>query len=164
MLKNDFLFKSLLRNSSILASGTLIASGLGLITTILSARTLGPEEFGILVSLTTYVIVIDGLTNFQSWQALIKFGSESIEVKDSKALQKVVVSCLKLDIFTAILGASISYFFASYAGTWLGWNSTESQYAAVYGFIILTHITGTPQGILHLFGEFKYTSLKNVIS
>ena len=70
------LLKRLFKNSSILFSGNLWVSILGLASFALTAKALGTEQFGLLVLVTTYVLLIDKLVNFQAWRALIKFGSD----------------------------------------------------------------------------------------
>ncbi|WP_158222411.1 oligosaccharide flippase family protein [Tamilnaduibacter salinus] len=69
-------FKKLISNASVLLSGGLLVSLLGVVSVVLVARQLGPETFGIFALLTSTVLVVDRLVNFQSWQAVVRYGSK----------------------------------------------------------------------------------------
>ncbi len=84
-LKHDYkyffqneLLRRLFKNAGILFSGNVVAGILGIASLAITARALGVDVFGILVIITTYVAIVDRLINFQSWQAIIKYGSDAI--------------------------------------------------------------------------------------
>ena len=69
-------FKKLIANASVLLSGGLLVSILGVVSVVLVARQLGPEIFGVFALFTSTVLVVDRLVNFQSWQAVVRYGSK----------------------------------------------------------------------------------------
>ena len=82
-------FRLLFKNAGTLLSGNMIAWILGLITFAITARILGPTQFGIFVLITTYVTIVDKILNFQSWQALIKYGAEVLEKKNNDSFKSI---------------------------------------------------------------------------
>ena len=49
------------------------------------ARALGPTEFGMLVLMQTYVLLIRGLLNFKQFQAIIRYGVPAHDAGDTRA-------------------------------------------------------------------------------
>lgn len=162
-LKDD-LFRRLFKNAGILLSGNIGASMLGLISLALTARALGAESFGILVLISTYVLVIDRLINFQSWQAIIKYGAEALEQPDHDEFKSLLKFGFILDIGTAFAGTLIAASGASFVGHWQGWNPDTVLMATLYSATILFHISGVPTAILRLFDRYKLFSLIAVIA
>ena len=72
------IFKKIFLNAGILASGSVISSLIGLVSFAFIARVLKSELFGVLALVQAYALIIDKVLNFQSWQAIIKYGSKSI--------------------------------------------------------------------------------------
>jgi len=64
-----------LQNASWLLGASVIASILAFATGALAARSLGLETFGNLALVMAYVGTISTLVSFQSWQAIVKYGS-----------------------------------------------------------------------------------------
>lgn len=137
---------------------------LGLASLALTARALGVEEFGILVLITTYVMIIDKLVNFQSWQAVIKYGADALEQNRDQDFKSLVKFGFMLDGATAILGTAIGTSAAWFVGHWRGWDEQLVLMAAIYSIVILFHIQGTPTGLLRLFDKFNKVAYQHVIA
>jgi O-antigen/teichoic acid export membrane protein len=158
----DELLRKLFKNAAILFSGSAGASVLGLISLALTARALGVEQFGVLVLITTYVLIVDKLINFQSWQALIKYGAETLEQKRDFDFKSLIKFGFLLDGSTAILGALLAAGAAGFTGQWLGWNQEQIVMAIAYSITVIFHINGTPIAILRIFNKFKKTAIQQV--
>lgn len=161
---HDDLMRRLYKNAAVLFSGNMVGSLLGLASLALTARALGVEDFGILVLITTYVMVVDKLVNFQSWQAVIKYGADALEQKKYQDFKSLVKFGFVLDGATAILGTVISASAAWFVGNWLGWDEQLVLMAAIYSIVILFHIEGTPTGLLRLFDKFNKIAYLHVIA
>lgn len=157
-------FRLLFKNAGTLLSGNMVAWILGLATFAITARILGPAQFGTLVLITTYVTIVDKLLNFQSWQALIKYGAEALVRKSNDDFKSVVKFCTLLDVGTAVLGTVVAVMAVSWIGQWLSWDGETVRMAALYSFVILFNISGTPTGILRLFNRFRLFAVQSVIS
>ena len=64
-LKDGF-FQSLLRNVGVLLGGDAVARLLLFASTVLTARALGAEQFGVLVLVQAYAQILGTVVNFQS--------------------------------------------------------------------------------------------------
>lgn len=157
-------FRLLFKNAGTLLSGNLIAQILGLITFAITARILGPTLFGILILITTYVTIVDRLVNFQSWQALIKYGSEALENTNKDEFKRVVKFCSLLDLVTALAGTIVAIVTVVLVGQWFSWESETIKMAAVYSLVILFNMVGTPTGVLRLFNRFTLFATQHIIT
>ncbi|QYZ79866.1 hypothetical protein E2N92_10745 [Methanofollis formosanus] len=157
-------FKLLFKNAGTLLSGNMIAWVMGFFTYAITARILESTQFGMLVLITTYVTIVDQLLNFQSWQALIKYGAEALERENRNEFKSIVKFCTLLDISTAIFGTFVAAVFVSWIGQWLSWESKTVSMAALYSFVILFNISGTPTGLLRLFNRFGLFAVQNILS
>lgn len=160
----DVLLGRLFKNAGVLFCGNMVASMLGLASLALTARALGVEQFGILVLITTYAVVVDRLVNFQSWQALIKYGAESLEKKNYEDFRSLVKFGFILDATSAVLGTIIAVCAAWFFGQWRGWDEHLIIMVCLYSLTILFHIRGTPTAILRLYGRFSRIACQNIIA
>ncbi len=107
-LLQDDILRHLLKNAGTLLSGNVTAAILGFISLSIAARALGRSQLGVLALIQAYVMVVDRLVNFQSWQALIKYGAESMVQKDSGKLAGFVKLSTILDASSALIGSGIA--------------------------------------------------------
>jgi len=167
---NSKIFKRIFANAGILVSGSVISSLIGLISFALIARVLGTKLFGMLALVQAYAVIIDKLINFQSWQALIKYGTDSFEKKNYDEFKKLISFGFSLDFSTAILATIVGVTFPYLFGPLIGWQSDKIMMASVFSTIIIFNIEGTPTAILRIFNRYKpfaykamFTSLTKVI-
>jgi O-antigen/teichoic acid export membrane protein len=160
----DLMFRRLLQNVGWLFSGNILATMLGLPETMIKARGLGVEKFGLLAVIIAYVTLIDQLASFRPWQALIKFGAESLkEERYADFIGQVKLSLL-LDAIGAVSGTIIAEAGAYLLASWKGWSLETSSMAAVFSLSILFDFSGTPTGILRLLDRFKLQATQNVLT
>lgn len=130
-IKGSLVFNRLLKNAGKLLSGEVAASGISLITMAFAARALGPEQFGILALIQAYVVIVDKTINFQSWQALIKYGSDALTDRDDNSLKGLIKFGFFLDISTSILGAIVAVLGAKIFGVYMDWESETVNLAKI---------------------------------
>jgi O-antigen/teichoic acid export membrane protein len=160
---SDQVFQRLLKNASWLMAGSALAAVIGLISMALMARALGPAGLGLVVLITTYVQLMDRLLNFQSWQAVVKFGAHAQQQNDPRGLARIVKLGSLLDIGSAFLGTLVAVAAAPWAAGWLGLNDSETRWLTLYSLIILFNLGGVPTGILRLTDRFYFLSLQKIV-
>ena len=109
--KNTFAsgtFKRLFRNTGLLVGGDTVSAVLGVLTFAITARALGTEKLGMLILIDAYVRIVDKLVNFQSWQFMIKYGSDALAAKDPSGFKALVKLGTIVDSLTALLGCAIA--------------------------------------------------------
>ncbi len=157
--------KNLLQNVTTLVSATQIVSFLNVVTMSLCIRALGIEDYGQLILIQTYVFVIINLVNCQSWQALIKFGSQDVAKGRRDVLSNLVRLCGLLDISTGFLG-----FLTGIAGVFLLatlgiWSDDFVFKGFSYCSVLLTaQLINTPTGLLRMSGRFNLLACHQVFA
>jgi O-antigen/teichoic acid export membrane protein len=162
-LFNNASYKKLLKNSGILLGGDTAASCLGFFSFVLTARALGLENFGLLVLIDAYVHIVDKLVNFQSWQYMIKFGSDALAAKKDNDFKALVKFGLLIDICSAVAGCVVAVLCADGVGHWQGWDETTIGMAKIYSLVVIFNFIGVPTGILRVFDEFKQFAARSMI-
>src|SRR5512140_3399038 len=120
-LKNTFAsgtFKKRFKNTGFLIGGDTVSSVLGVLTFAITARALGAEKLGMLVLIDAYVRIVDKLVNFQSWQFMIKYGSDTLATKNSSGFKALVKLGTIVDACTAVIGCAISVALAGLLARW----------------------------------------------
>lgn len=160
----DGFFQDLFRNVGVLLGGDAVARLLLFVATVLTARALGAEQFGTLVLVQTYAKILGTVVNFQSWQAIIKFGTEALVHHRQEDLKGIIrLGCL-LDIISALLGTASALCLVHWVGRWVGWNEEVTRMAGFYSLIILLNGTGTPVGIIRLFDQFRLFAVQRFLT
>jgi len=147
------------QNAGLLLSGEVVSGAIGLINLAIAARLLGPVDFGVLVLVHTYVVVIGALTRFQSWQALIRYGSEVLQRQKPREFQRLILFTTYLDAGSGVVAILVAYVTAPWMAGWLGWNTEVIPYAMVYSLAAPFLTQATPNGVLWLFDRFRLQAL-----
>ena len=160
----DGIFRRIFKNAALVLTGRVAAGIFSLGTLSLAAHGLGVEQFGILILIQTYVLVITALTTFQSWQAVIRYGATCLDNNNTPALQALVKFTTLLDVAGVVVGSLVGYFVAPYVGPYVGWNEEVISYAQPFSFLVLFTIVATPTGLLRLYDRFDLLAIHTVVT
>lgn len=160
----DGIFRRIFKNAGLMLSGRVATGLFSLGTLSLAAHGLGVEQFGILVLIQSYVLVITALTTFQSWQAVIRYGAQCLDHDNTPALQALVKFTTLLDVAGVVIGALVGYLVAPYVGPYVGWSEEVISYAQLFSFLILFTIVATPTGLLRLYDRFDLLAIQTVVT
>lgn len=158
------LLRRLLTNASYLLGSRVLRDGMGLVALAVAARVLGPDAFGVLVLVQAYVMTLDWLVNFQSWQALVKYGADLDGPSEGGAMKGLLRVALALDGCSALLGAAIGVAAAGLVGAWLGWSEGTITSARLYSLVIALNLSGTATGLLRLADRFGLLAVQGVVA
>lgn len=161
---NNSALNNLIKHSTILFSGNLFASILGVATMTLTARVLGVRHFGILVLIITYSNLIDGFFNFQSHLAIIKYGAEALTLKHTDRFKSLLKFGFLIDSATALFSTFVAISLAWFWGGIKGWTADLPYLVSFYSLTILFHINGTPVAVLRLFGKYNKIAYQYAIT
>lgn len=148
-----------------LLTGNLFTSFIGFAAFALTARALGPAEYGVLVLVYSYARAVERLISFQSWQPLIKYGAGLLETGHSNDLRSLMKFGLMLDVGAAVLAWVVAIIVAIAAASLMGWSNRAVELVMVYAFALPFQVRGMPTAILRLTGRFRtlaYGQLGNV--
>lgn len=161
---SDRIFRRLFMNASWLVSGNFLAALIGLANMALTARILGIDVFGVFVLITSYVAILIRLLNFQTWQALIKYGAHAIADHKSGQLKQLVKFCTLLDLSSAIGGAIVGIAAAPFVAGLLHLNAQQETFLILYSIIIASSLAGVPTGVLRLFNRYHTLAFQGTFS
>jgi O-antigen/teichoic acid export membrane protein len=161
---DDGFLARIFRNAGALLGGKAVAGVLSLGVLAVTARGLGPELFGTLILIHSYIKLVGGLTKFQSWQAVIHYGAASLEAKRGEDLQGLIKFTTALDLASALIAMAIAMALAGLAGGWLDWGEDTTSLVMLYSLLIAVTVKATPIGVLRLFDRFKLIALQSPLS
>lgn len=157
-------FSRILQNWTIVFTGGIFAAGFNILSLTITARYLGLEEFGLLVLAQTYAKTVDGLVNFQTWQAVISYSGKLISDQKKGVLVQLFKLGFLADLCTAFLGFLVAFAFI-YCFELLGYITAENtKYYYFYSLFIAFNFSGTATAIVRLFNKFVYAALSSNVS
>ncbi|CAN6135074.1 RfbX Membrane protein involved in the export of O-antigen and teichoic acid [Methylophilaceae bacterium] len=143
-----------LGNFWILIRGRGAAAIMAFGATALMARSLGPVEFGLVVLMHTYVMLIRALLDFGTEDAIVRFGVPAHDAADNHALGKLIKICRRIDKQSSLAAAILALFIAPFAGPAMGMDPKHVMLLMAYSTILLTPGAGSAAGLLRLNDRF----------
>jgi len=148
------MLKRVLKNFGVVIRGRGIAAVFSVAATGLMANALSATEFGLVILLHTYVMVIRGALNFRTFEAVVRYGIPLNDSGDKAGLRSLLCSTMLIDLSAALLATLIGILAVPIAGNYLHWDAEMTSWAAVYSLVILSTANGTPNGILRIYDRF----------
>jgi O-antigen/teichoic acid export membrane protein len=146
--------RRVLANFWILVRGRGAAAIMAFGATALMARSLGPSDFGMVVLIHTYAMLMRALVDFGSTQAIVRYGVPAHDAGDSHALARLIKVCRRIDKQASITAALLALAVAPFAGPFMGMDKQHILILMAYSLVLITTGTGTASGILRLYDRF----------
>lgn len=143
-----------MRNVTHLAGGKAVSAGLGFVSLALMARVLGPSGLGIVAIIESYCRLIDQVLRVETWQAVIRYGTQSLVDEDRRGLARLIKLCIVIDATGAVVVATVASVAVPIAAGLFEWNNEAQVLARLYAISLLFGVSSTPVGVLRLFGRF----------
>jgi O-antigen/teichoic acid export membrane protein len=150
----DHNFRLLLRNSSFLAAAQGVSALSGIVTSAFTGRALGVEMFGMLVLISSYAQLISGISGFQSWQMVVRYGGRALAVDEREAFKQSVGFALGLDLLSGVFGMAAGMALLPLLAGVFGIGSRHLGEALLFCTLIPTMSAATPEGTLRSLGRF----------
>jgi len=148
------MLKRVLRNFGVVLRGRGIAAVFAIGATGLMANALSATEFGLVILVHTYILVVRGVLNFRTFEAVVRYGIPYLESGQDKQLRSLLRSTMLIDFTAALLATLIAMSAAPVASQYLHWESGMATWAVIYSVVILTTANGTSSGILRIYDRF----------
>ena len=148
------MLKRVVKNFGVVLRGRSIGAAFSVGSTGLMANSLSATEFGMVILLHTYIMVIRGVLNFNTFEAIVRFGVPLNDSDQQAGLRCLLRSTMLVDLAAALLATAIAVIAAPLAGQFLHWDGEVTAWAATYSLVILSTANGTPNGILRIFNRF----------
>ena len=156
--------RRVLGNFGLLLRGRGIAAVMLLGATALTARALGPAEFGMLVLMQTYVLLIRGLLNFKQFQAIIRYGVPAHDAGEIRTLVRLIAVSRRLDRRSILVATALALGLAPVAGPLMGMDRGQVILLASYSLVLLSAGNMTAIGLLRLYDQFGTLGMMETIA
>jgi O-antigen/teichoic acid export membrane protein len=154
----DANFRSLLKNSSYLAASRVVAAIAGLVTLAFAGRGLGVLMFGMLILITSYAKAASGLSKFQSWQLIVRYGGQGMAAGDPEQFKTSTGFAFALDVVSGIGGMIVAVLILPFIAKWVGIDDRYLWLAMLYCTLLPTMGAATPTGVLRALDRFDLIS------
>ena len=153
----DRAFRRRAINVGHLLSGNGVTAALALIGVAITARSLGPDGYGLLALMVSYVRLFDRLMRFESWQPLIRYAVDAHDSEEQrrKRLRDLFAFGFRLDGAACAAAAGAAALIAFIASPLIGIPDAYVGLVLVHCTSLLFNISGTPTAILRLAGRFR---------
>ena len=156
MSETKTLERQFFKNVSWLFSGKSAAGIFAAIETVLVARMLGVERYGLLTLLVAYVDLVNNLIDLRVWETATKYiGSYWARNEKEKTRSMVKVSYF-IDISTGFIAFVITMLTSKIASNYLIHSQEAYYYICIYAFSLLIDTANTTSyAILRIFDKYK---------
>jgi O-antigen/teichoic acid export membrane protein len=158
------LFKTVMKNAALLIGGRSLNAPLSLAYLALSARALGVHDFGVVVLVNAFALTVGNLAKFESWQAVLHYGSKPLAEGDHNDFHRILRFSLVLDLISAVAGLAIGLAGAAFFGRLMGWPPDATLPGMAYATCTVFMVAATPTGVLRMFGRFDLLALQSAAS
>ena len=155
--------RRILVNLGHLLRGRGIAALLLVATTALMARALGPAEFGLVILIHTYTVLVRGLLNVKQFLGLIRYGVPALDAGDLPTVRRLTTICRKIDLITCISATVIAACLAPLIGPHMGMDPDHVVLLTAYSLVLLFTGNRTSLGILRLFNRYDVLGNKEIV-
>jgi O-antigen/teichoic acid export membrane protein len=157
-------FRSLLRNSSYLGGSKIVAALCGVATMAFAGRGLGVVLFGTLILITSYVKAVSGITKFQSWQLIVRYGGHGVAHGDPEHFKIATGFAFALDMMSGIAGMLIGAALLPFIGEWVGIGPEYLWLGMLYCTLLPIMGAATPDGVLRVLDRFDLMSWQGTVN
>jgi O-antigen/teichoic acid export membrane protein len=151
-------FRSLLKNTSYLAVSRVVAAIASLVTLALAGRGLGLAQFGMLILIASYAQAASGLSRFQSWQVVIRYGGRVLEPGHDADFKTATGFAFALDAASGLVGMVVAIALLPLLGPHFGLTGHNLHYALLYCTLLPTMAAATPNGVVRALDRFDLSS------
>lgn len=137
-----------------LLGGRGVTAVLTLAATALTARALVPADFGIVIIIHSFLLLMKGLIKLNSFDAIIRFGVPEHEAGNTNRLGQLIRMTFVLDSVVALLGTLVAVLICPLIGPHIGWDAQVTHMATLYSLLLCSSLTGSANGVLRLFDRF----------
>ena len=150
------LLRRIVKNSGYLFSATGIAAFMSMLQGILTARLLGPSDFGTLGAITVFTSTINRFASFRMNEMVVRYVGHYEENGDSLKAAAVFKSASYLEMSGSIISFILIMVLAPLGATYIGHDSSLTPLFRIYGTIVLANlISESAMGLMQISDSFR---------
>lgn len=147
-------FRSVVRNSGYLAVSKVVAAIAGVATLAFAGRGLGLALFGTLILITSYAKAASGISKFESWQLIVRYGGQAVAAGEHEDFKTSTGFAFALDVVSGFGGMILAVIILPFAGAWFGIEERYLWLAIFYCTLLPLMGAATPVGVLRALDRF----------
>ena len=167
--------KRIAANTGLMVGAKSLAAILGLGSLSIAAKSIAPAELGTIIFMHVYMLFFSAAATFQTWQSIIRFGTDDVKENDAKSLAQLLNFGIKLDAIAACISfvlALITFLlFVAILGTLPGQFTdlsavdipTLQKYLFLYCGLLLFRQRGVSIGVFRLFDKFNVLAIQALV-
>jgi O-antigen/teichoic acid export membrane protein len=152
-----------LKNFTRVLRGRGIAGICSVVATSLMANALPVEQFGLVILLHTYIMVVKGFVNFRTFESIVRFGIPLHDRGEEEKLKSMLRSTVVVDFSSTLIATLIALAAVPFATWMLHWDARMSHWAMWYSLVLLTTPVNTGSGILRLYDRFDVLGIQHTV-
>lgn len=156
--RHDEAIRKLFSNSGKVFLGGTVSSLLTILSFAVVARETDLSAFGQFSVIVAYIFIIGGVFSFQTWLAVIKFGTAGYNSGSDQLLHALIKFGFLVDLSTAVLASVVSAILIWTLSPWLGLQGLESTVATA-SIVLLTRVWGCASAKLQMSNRFDIIAL-----
>ena len=156
-------FRSLMKNSGYLVASRIVAGIAALASLAFAGRGLGVATFGVLILIHSYIQAASGLTKFQSWQVVVRYGAPALVKGDKATFRKASGFAVGLDLSSGLASMLGAMALLPFLARWFGIPDAMLHYAIAYCLLLPTMGSAAPTGVLRALDRFDLLSWQGTI-
>lgn len=153
-----------LANLGHLLGGKAAAGVLSLVYLVLVTHRLGAAEYGVLVLVNAYAVLIGSLLAFSGFHGVVRYGGIALESGDRAGFARIVRFMAVIEIGCGVVAILVAAILAPLIGPRLGWSADTIRIAIPYSLAVIATVRATPQGLLQIAGRFDLIGLHQAVS
>ena len=157
-------FRSLVKNTSYLAMSRVVAAIAALSTLAFAGRGLGLAQFGVLVLIASYAQAASGLSKFQSWQVVIRYGGRVAKGEDIKEFKTATGFAFALDVSSGLVGMLFAIALLPLLAEWFDIPQRYLYLTMIYCTLLPTMAAATPNGVIRALDRFDLISWQGTVT
>lgn len=151
-------------NLAHLLGGKAAAGVVSLIYLVLVTHRLGAEDYGVLVLVNAYAVLVGSVVAFSGFHGVVRYGALALERGDHDDFAAIVRFLAVVELACGAVAIVAAAVLAPVIGPRLGWSDATVALAIPYSLAVIATVRATPQGLLQLAGRFDLIGVHQAIS
>ncbi len=153
-----------LANLGHLLGGKAAAGVMSLVYLVLVTHRLGAAEYGVLVLVNAYAVLIGSVLAFSGFHGVVRYGGIALEGGDRAGFARIVRFMAVIELGCGAVAVIVAALLVPLIGPRLGWSPDTIRIAIPYSLAVIATVRATPLGLLQIAGRFDLIGLHQAVS
>lgn len=153
-----------LANLGHLLGGKAAAGVMSLVYLVLVTHRLGAADYGVLVLVNAYAVLIGSVLAFSGFHGVVRYGGLALEAGDRAGFARIVRFMAVIEVACGVAAVIVAALLAPLIAPRLGWSQDTIRIAIPYSLAVIATIRATPQGLLQIAGRFDLIGIHQAVS